>query len=50
MKEITLRDYINMNDHFCWEMFNVADTSAFLKYSLHLKKKGGGEIGLGYIY
>lgn len=48
MKEITLRDYINMNDHFCWEMSNVANTSAFLKYSLHLKS--GGEIGLGYIY
>lgn len=52
MKGITLRDYIDMYCHFCWEMSIAANALVKLfflkkKRTWNLKKKG---LVLGYIY
>lgn len=57
MKGITLRDYIDMYCHFCWEMSIAANTLANLFFFLKKRKKTmkfegkkRGGLVLGYIY
>lgn len=57
MKGITLRDYIDMYCHFCWEMSIAANALVTLffkknKQTWNLKKKTKQKTGLvlGYIY
>lgn len=48
MKGITLRDYIDMYRHFCWEMSIAANAlvNLFLRnMEFEGKKRGGGEGG-----
>jgi len=52
MKGITLRDYIDIYCHFCWEMSIAANAlvNLFLKKTWNLKEKKKRGLVLGYIY